>query len=121
MEPQAKAVAIYRLPSRRLDDQIRELCSKVIATTDSTEFALASKELNRALKAQTQRIRNMIAAYPAGPEQLRSGKPETLQLLAPSSFCARPVTLERDKVDENGKPVHEECNVAKITQNPSTQ
>ena len=31
-----------------------------------------------------------------------------------SAICGKPITLERAKVSEEGKPVHEECLVAKI-------
>jgi len=30
------------------------------------------------------------------------------------AICGKPITLERAKVSEEGKPMHEECFVAKI-------
>jgi hypothetical protein len=30
------------------------------------------------------------------------------------AICGKPITLEQAKVTEDGKPVHEECFVAKI-------
>jgi len=30
------------------------------------------------------------------------------------AICGKPITLERAKVSEEGKPVHEECFIAKI-------
>ena len=36
------------------------------------------------------------------------------------ALCSKPVSLEEDKIDENGKPVHEDC-YAKSLSKPETE
>ena len=41
-----------------------------------------------------------------------------MQILAPTikcAICGKPISLEESKATEEGKPVHEDCYVAKIT------
>jgi hypothetical protein len=44
----------------RLSHQISELCSKVIATNDPTEFGQAVTELRVALRAQLDHIKELV-------------------------------------------------------------
>ncbi len=34
------------------------------------------------------------------------------------AICGEPISLEESKITEDGKPVHEDCYVAKITSKP---
>ena len=43
--------------ARRLEDRIRELCARVVATDDSEELAVILADLQRALHEAVQRIR----------------------------------------------------------------
>jgi hypothetical protein len=48
---------------RRLEDQIRELCAKALATPDSEqEFFSVMTQLKAALHEHTKRLRGMIGA-----------------------------------------------------------
>jgi len=48
------------VPSRRLDDHIRELCGKVIASR-TTDYKPAIEELKAALREHTRRLRKLAA------------------------------------------------------------
>ena len=40
-----------------------------------------------------------------------------MQILDPlikCTFCGKPISLEESKVSENGKPIHEECYIARL-------
>ena len=48
------------MPSRRLEDHIKDLCGKVIASGE-TELGPAISELKSALREHTIRLRKMVA------------------------------------------------------------
>jgi hypothetical protein len=50
------------LRSRRLDDRIRELCAKVIASTDPAELEVILPELRSAIHQAVERLRIRSAA-----------------------------------------------------------
>jgi hypothetical protein len=50
------------LRSRRLDDRIRELCARVVASEDPDELKLILPELRRAIHEATERLRLRAAA-----------------------------------------------------------
>jgi hypothetical protein len=61
MAPYEGAVATYRVvPSRRLEDRIRELCAKVTLVHGS-ELNAAIDELKAALSEHSNRVRKMAA------------------------------------------------------------
>ena len=109
------------MASRRLEDRIRELCTKAVAMPHSPEFFAVIEELRRAMQEHTHRLRNMVAKYPGSRERRYGAGPDTPQPLIHCSICAEPISLELNKVDEDGKPMHEECYVAKLTQKPAAQ
>lgn len=53
------------MPARRLEDRIRELCSKVVAADDA-EFGSTFFELNSALREHSERLRKLAAGKLAG-------------------------------------------------------
>ena len=55
-----RAVAVCRVPSRRLEDHIKDLCGRVIASGE-TELGPAISELKSALREHTIRLRKMVA------------------------------------------------------------
>ncbi|MBZ5684616.1 MAG: hypothetical protein LAP86_06230 [Acidobacteriia bacterium] len=48
------------MPSRRLDDRIRDLCAKV-ATSKGDDYEPSLSELKAALRGHTDRLRKMAA------------------------------------------------------------
>lgn len=98
---------------RRLEDQIRETCGQVVATSDPAELATAIKELRRALREHTQRMRKLIVAKRISPERRRT-MPDMSQPGILCSICDMPVVLELCKADEEGRPAHELCYMAKL-------
>ena len=61
---------------RRLEDRIRALCGKLIASDDeSEEFRAIASELRAALREHTDRLRGQIREYPMTKDR-RSGDPE---------------------------------------------
>jgi uncharacterized coiled-coil protein SlyX len=56
-----RAVAACLMASRRLEDRIRELCSKVVGVRDE-ELEPAIAELNAALREHNQRLRKLAGA-----------------------------------------------------------
>jgi len=56
---------------RRLEDEIRELCSQAIATRDSPELQRILKQLRAAIHEHTRRIRKVAASYPYLAERRR--------------------------------------------------
>jgi hypothetical protein len=64
------AAAVCRVPSRRLEDHIKDLCAKVIASRE-TELDPAISELKVALREHTIRLRRMVA------DNLARGKPNS--------------------------------------------
>ena len=57
------------MPSHRLEDHIKDLCAKVIASRE-TELEPAISELKSALREHTIRLRQMVA------ESLVKGRPD---------------------------------------------
>jgi hypothetical protein len=49
-----------RMPSRRLEDRIRELCAKAVAA-DSSELSAIFSELKSALHEHSERLRKLAA------------------------------------------------------------
>jgi hypothetical protein len=52
---------------QRLEDRIRQLCVKALATPQSAELDEILRELKSALAEHTRRLRALAAAYPAVP------------------------------------------------------
>jgi len=48
--------------SRRLEDRIRELCTKAVATSDPTEFDAVMQHLREALREHAKRLGQLAAA-----------------------------------------------------------
>jgi hypothetical protein len=55
--------------SRRLDDRIRRLCGQAVASTDPAELNLILQELTFALRAHTDRVRQLARMRPSPPER----------------------------------------------------
>jgi hypothetical protein len=53
---------------RRLDDHIRELCTKAVKTSDTAELLEVLEELRDAIHEHTQRLRK-LAVNPVPPER----------------------------------------------------
>jgi len=53
------------VPYRRLEDRIRDLCSKAIASDDS-EFASVMSELRSAMREHIEKIRTLAVRQLAG-------------------------------------------------------
>jgi hypothetical protein len=49
------------MPSRRLEDRIRELCSKCVNAKDTAELEPAVEKLKTALRQHTSRLRELAA------------------------------------------------------------
>jgi len=49
------------MPSRRLEDRIRELCSKCVEAEDPAELEPIMKKLKEALHQHTNRLRELAA------------------------------------------------------------
>ncbi len=47
------------MPSRRLDDRIRELCAKAIVVSNTDEFHSILVQLRAALREHTERLRKL--------------------------------------------------------------
>ncbi|PYX70086.1 MAG: hypothetical protein DMG78_19950 [Acidobacteria bacterium] len=58
MVPDQNPVALYRVPSRRIDDRIRDLCAKV-ARSDGNDYEPTLSELKAALREHTDGLRKM--------------------------------------------------------------
>ena len=102
--------------ARRLEDRIRELCARAVAAQDS-ELDPIFSALQRALREHNDRLRKLAA------EKLAAWRPRDGGVVAvarpPSrvecSLCSKPIPLEDSKVSEDGRPMHEECYVSKLT------
>jgi hypothetical protein len=103
--------------ARRLEDRIRELCARAVAAHDS-ELDTIFSDLQRSLHEHNDRIRKLAAAKLAAWRP-RGGGITILPPVSGASFecaiCSKPIPLEDSKVSEYGKPIHEECYVAKLT------
>jgi hypothetical protein len=55
--------------SRRLEDRIRELCTKAVATPEPAEFNKVIQQLREALHEHAKRLRQLAAAKPPSPER----------------------------------------------------
>ena len=49
------------VPSRRLEDRIRELCSKAVTGDDSVDFSELMQQLREALREHANRLRQLAA------------------------------------------------------------
>jgi hypothetical protein len=49
------------VPSRRLEDRIRELCTKAVAADDSADFSELMRQLREALREHANRLRQLAA------------------------------------------------------------
>ena len=49
------------VPSRRLEDRIRELCTKAVAADDSADFSELMQQLREALREHANRLRQLAA------------------------------------------------------------
>jgi hypothetical protein len=47
--------------SRRLEDRIRELCTKAVAADDSSDFSEVMRQLREALREHANRLRQLAA------------------------------------------------------------
>ncbi len=54
---------------RRLDDRIRELCAKAVASQDSAELPRVLAELRVAMREHTERLRHSAVNPPLLPER----------------------------------------------------
>jgi len=61
------------MPSRRLDDRIRELCAKVVAATEE-EVEPAISELQAALREHTSRLRKLAVTKLTGVLSSRNNR-----------------------------------------------
>jgi hypothetical protein len=64
--PLALLVFLWPMP-KRLEDRIKDLCAKAVGTPTSPQLDEVLQQLQSALSEHTQRIRKMVAAYPARP------------------------------------------------------
>src|SRR5258708_15160810 len=103
--------------ARRLEDAIRELCARAVAAQDSELDSIFSA-LQQALREHNDRLRKLAAAKLAAWRPRGGG----ITILPPPSgtsfecaICSKPIPLEDSKVSEDGRPMHEECYVAKLT------
>ena len=55
----------YSVPSLRLEDRIRELCSKAVSS-DETELTIVLSELRSAMREHVERIRTLAVRQLAG-------------------------------------------------------
>ena len=49
------------MPSRRLEDRIRELCTKAVAADASADFSEVMRQLREALREHSNRLRQLAA------------------------------------------------------------
>lgn len=47
----------WHFRSRRLEDRIRDLCAKAVATTEPAELSIVLEQLTKALHVQVERLR----------------------------------------------------------------
>ena len=64
-------VGLWLVPSRRLNDRIRQLCREA-AAADDTNFAGVLSELRSALHEHTQRLRKMAVQQLAEEKERRT-------------------------------------------------
>ena len=57
---------------RRLEDRIKDLCVKAIASPDPSEFNDIFKELQNALHEHNERIRKLAASRPVREERRKA-------------------------------------------------
>jgi len=59
---------------RRLDDRIKDLCAKAVATRESPELDEILRQLQKALREHSKRTRDWMSNYPASHLERRSTK-----------------------------------------------
>ena len=101
----------------RLEDRVRELCARAIKAQGSESDPIFSA-LQLALREHNDRLRKLAAAKLTAWLSHDGG----ITILPPVSgmsfecaICSKPIRLEDSKVSEDGRPMHEECYVAKLT------
>ena len=103
--------------ARRLEDRIRQLCAQAVTAQDPELHGILSS-LQSALREHTDRLRKLAAAKLAAWRP-RGGTAAGLVYVSRApvecALCSKPISLEDSKVSEDGRPVHEECYVAKLT------
>ena len=57
---------------RRLENRIRELCTRAVATSDPAELNMAMQQLREALREHAKRLRRLAAAKLRQPPVLAS-------------------------------------------------
>ena len=102
------------MPSRRLDDRIRELCANAVKIPESAELTVAMKQLKNALHEHADHLRNMAANRADSPQRRQSDAASASARLVKCTICRHPIALEIAKVDEDGDAVHEGCYVIKL-------
>ena len=101
------------MPSRRLEDRIRELCS-IVVTAREAELEPAFSELKSALQEHTLRLRQMVADNLAKAQPIEKRRRLSQSPFPICSICRYPVDLTISKTDESGESVHEDCYVLKL-------
>jgi len=104
--------------ARRLEDRIRELCAQAL-TAQAPELDPILSALQSALREHNQRLRKLAAAKLAAWQPRGAGitivPPPVSRASFECAICSKPIPLEDSKVSEDGRPMHEECYVAKVT------
>jgi hypothetical protein len=57
--------------SRRLEDRIRELCAKAVATPESRDLNEITQQLKTALHEHAQRVRKRLLKFPIPSDRRR--------------------------------------------------
>jgi len=57
------------MPEQPIDDRIKELCAKAVATPPSPELEEILSQLQTALREHTERMRKMTASFRARTER----------------------------------------------------
>ena len=103
--------------ARRLEDRIRELCARAV-TAQESELDSIFSSLQSALREHNERLRKLAAEKLAAWRPRAGGitiAPPVSRTSFECAICSQPIPLEDSKVSEDGRPIHEECYVAKLT------
>jgi hypothetical protein len=96
--------------SPRLEDRIKELCAKAVATPQSPELNQILRDLQTALRQHNDRLRDMIVSRDTHTER----RSTTSKVIDRCAICGKPIMLEQAKVTEDQKLVHGKCYVETI-------
>jgi hypothetical protein len=116
MDYRPKVMQPWAMRARRLEDRIRELCARALRAQDS-ELGSVLSALQSALREHNDRLRKLAAAKLSGWRVRGTGIPAprpALRATFECVLCSKSIPLEDSKVDEDGRPMHEECYVAKL-------